>query len=158
MTFYAACAIMKEVPGKTRIIKSYLEKNMDYSAYNTDDKQQRIRVVLIATAIAVIVLGIASWAIIAIVGSRNQAAVQETETVAVDDTVKTEEPTPTAAPVTEGVSKTTAPAKQTTTTQTQVQNAVPETGPEELLPLALVAGLGTAFVASRKLAKNSVIA
>ncbi|MBQ3309560.1 hypothetical protein IJG78_02690 [Candidatus Saccharibacteria bacterium] len=124
---------------------------MDYNSYDgAEDKQQRTRIIIITTAIAIIVLGIAAWAIIAIVGSRAPEVAETTPTVAVDDATsreKTKEEQP--APVTEGVTKTTAPAA----TNTKAQETVPETGPEELLPGALVAGLGTTYVASRKLAK-----
>ena len=134
---------------------------MDYN-YASEDKTQRLRVIIITIAFSIIVLGIAAWAIIAIVGSRNSdeniaesptiAAVDENKTAAVEEKVET-------APATEGVSKTTestttsankAAANKPATTAT----AVPETGPEELLPLAMVLGTGTAFAFSRKMAKN----
>lgn len=126
---------------------------MEYEYDGAEDKQQRQRVIIITTAIAVIVLGIAAWAIIAIVGSRTpEVAESNTGLVATEDATsreKTVEEQP--APVTEGVSKTTAPVK-TQTAATTTSNAVPETGPEELLPLALVAGAGAVYLSSRKLA------
>ena len=129
---------------------------METNTYDSvEDKEQRVRTIIITTAIAVIVLGIAAWAIIAIVGSRSSAEVADEPAVAVDDATsreKTVEEQP--APVTEGVTKTTAPAKPQVTTQT----TVPETGPEEILPLAMVLGLATAYVASKHLAKAKNIA
>ena len=80
---------------------------MDYNSYDgAEDKQQRTRIIIITTAIAIIVLGIAAWAIIAIVGSRAPEVAVTTPTVAVDDATsreKTKEEQP--APVTEGVTK-----------------------------------------------------
>ena len=135
---------------------------MDYN-YASEDKTQRLRVIIITIAFSAIVLGIAVWAIIAIIGSRNSddsiaetpaiAAVDENKTAAIEEKAET-------APVTEGVTKTTestttsankAAANKPATTAT----SVPETGPEELLPLAMVLGTGTAFAFSRKMAKNA---
>ena len=135
---------------------------MEYEYNNAEDKQQRMRTIIITTAIAVIVLGIAAWAIIDIVGSRAETEANDSTTqVALDDATSREkaaEEQP--APVTEGVSKTTEePAKPAATQNTaKPQSAVPETGPEELLPLALVCGLATAFVASKRLARAKNIA
>ncbi|MBQ8984560.1 hypothetical protein IJ098_01725 [Candidatus Saccharibacteria bacterium] len=124
---------------------------MEYEYDDAEIKKQRVRTIAFTTAIAVIVLGIAIWAIIAIVGSRNTEIADTSEPVATQDATskeqtKDEQP----APVTEGVVKTTEPAKKVTSTP--AKEAVPETGPEELLPLALVAGAAAAYVSSRKLA------
>ena len=135
---------------------------MDYN-YASEDKTQRLRVIIITVAFSIIVLGIAAWAIIAIVGSRNSdqniaespaiAAVDENKTAAVEEKVET-------APATEGVSKTTESTttsanKAATNKPATTATSVPETGPEELLPLAMVLGTGTAFAFSRKMAKNA---
>lgn len=136
---------------------------MDYN-YASEDKTQRLRVIIITVAFSIIVLGIAAWAIIAIVGSRNSdeniaespaiAAVDENKTAAVEEKVET-------APATEGVSKTTESTattsanKAATNKPATTTTSVPETGPEELLPLAMVLGTGTAFAFSRKMAKNA---
>ena len=135
---------------------------MDYN-YASEDKTQRLRVIIITVAFSIIVLGIAAWAIIAIVGSRNSdeniaespaiAAVDENKTAAIEEKVET-------APATEGVSKTTESTttsanKAATNKPAATAATVPETGPEELLPLAMVLGTGTAFAFSRKMAKNA---
>ena len=125
---------------------------MEYEYDDAEIKKQRIRTIAFTTAIAVIVLGIAIWAIIAIVGSRSNTEIADTtETVVIDDTSREKTTEEQPAPVTEGVVKTTETAKKTTTTAS-VKEAVPETGPEELLPLALVAGAAAAYVSSKKLA------
>ena len=129
---------------------------MDFNPYTTEDREQKVRIIIATVAIAVIVLGIASWAIIAIVGNKdgNQGA------VAVDDNSVSENAPEANTPKTEGVTTTVQPtvpvvktAAQTTTTTTAQKDNVPETGPEEILPFALVVGLITAYVSSRKLAK-----
>lgn len=126
---------------------------MEVNPYTNEDKEQRRRVIIVATTIAVIILGIAVWSIIAIVGgSKKNTTADQPTTVAVDDkngksTQINTKPSESSAPASEGVSKTTAPAKTTTST-----GEVPETGPEEILPLALVLGGATAFVSSKKLA------
>ncbi len=130
---------------------------MDFNPYSTEDKQQKTRIIIATVAIAAIVLGIAAWAIIAIVNGRNNTAVDQTA-VAVDDntTVKETEP---SAPASEGVTTVTQPTTQTATvttlpTPTVQQNNVPDTGPEEILPLALVAGMMVTYISSRKFAKR----
>ncbi len=126
---------------------------MEYN-YAAEDKVQRIRAIIITVAFSVIVLGIAAWAIIAIVSSRNggeTAKVEEEAPVAVVEEAKVEEkvetqPTPETKPV--------EPVKVETKRATvKTQETVPETGPEELLPLAMILGTGTAFAFSRKMAK-----
>ncbi|MBR2588740.1 hypothetical protein IKE84_00090 [Candidatus Saccharibacteria bacterium] len=126
---------------------------MEYELEGVEDKKQRQRVIIITTAIAIIVLGIAAWAIIAIVGSRSPEVPATAEIAATEDATsreKTVEEQP--APVTEGVTKVTEPKKQSTTAT--AKETVPETGPEELLPVALVAGTAAAYISSRKLAKR----
>ncbi len=176
---------------------------MDTSMYETDDKTQRRRVIVVATLIGLVVLSIAAWAIVAIAnndqGLKNAATKQE---VAVDDGANKE------APKTEGVSTEVAgTASEQTEAEKQeqaakqqeeaakqqqeqaakqreeaakkqeeiakqqeqaassssantnktiaAQDTVPATGPEELLPLALVAGLAATYFASRKFAKRA---
>lgn len=128
---------------------------MDFNPYTTEDKEQKVRIIIATVAIAVIVLGIASWAIIAIVGSKNG----NQEAIALDDSSVSDEAPEANTPKTEGVTVTTQPTtpvvKNTTTQTTSMQkDNVPETGPEEILPFALVIGLATAYISSKKLAKN----
>lgn len=138
---------------------------MDTSYYEYEEKSQRRRVVAITAIIAVVVLIITSWAIVQIIS--NASTETSEEVVAVDDGAK--------IPATEGVTSEGADAQNETeadliaTEQNDVVenetqsvaalssvSSVPETGAEELLPLALVAGSGAAFIASRKLAKSEV--
>ena len=137
---------------------------MDTNYYESDDKSQRRRVIVITTAIALIVLGLASRAIVAIVSGGQQGTADK---VTVDDTTKTaavsENVTETTAPVTEGVTTdgtatSTAAVSTNTSATPATRNTVPNTGPEELLPLALVAGSGVAFAASTKLKKHGLAA
>ena len=134
---------------------------MEVNPYTTDDKEQRRRIIIVATTIAVIILGIAVWSIIAIVGGskKNTTADQPAQVANVDDgkgksTEISTVPAESDAPSTEGVSKTTQSntANKPATTTASAQSAVPETGPEEILPLALVLGGLTAYVSSKKLA------
>ena len=132
---------------------------MEVNPYTTDDKEQRRRIIIVATTIAVIILGIAVWSIIAIVGGskKNTTADQPAQVANVDDgkgksTEISTVPADSNAPTSEGVSKTAQTNKPSTTTATTTaQSAVPETGPEEILPLALVLGGLTAYVSSKKL-------
>lgn len=123
---------------------------MEYEYDDAEIKKQRVRTIAFTTAIAVIVLGIAIWAIIAIVGSRNTAEVADTtETAKVEATSKEKTVEEQPAPVTETVVKPAEPAKKPAA---PAKETVPETGPEELLPLALVAGAAATYVSSKKLA------
>ncbi|MBQ9403090.1 hypothetical protein IJU22_00760 [Candidatus Saccharibacteria bacterium] len=135
---------------------------METNPYVNDDKEQRRRIIIVATTIAVIILGIAVWSIIAIVGGskKNATTDQPAQVANVDDgkgksTEISTVPAESNAPATEGVSKTTqnnsTTANKPSTTAT-AQGAVPETGPEEILPFALVLGGLTAYVSSKKLA------
>ena len=124
---------------------------MEVNPYTNEDKEQRRRVIIVATTIAIIILGIAVWSIIAIVGGSKKTTDQPAQVAAQEDSGKSTQiatkPAESEAPKTEGVSKT-APA----TTTKPATNEVPETGPEEILPLALVLGGAAAFVSSKKLA------
>ena len=128
---------------------------MEVSPYTNEDKEQRRRVIIVATTIAVIILGIAVWSIIAIVGgSKKNSSTDQNTQVAVDEgqgksSQVSAEPVEPDAPAIEGVS-TSAPAPAPAVVATQ--NEVPETGPEEILPFALVLGCITAYVSSKKLA------
>ena len=139
---------------------------METSYYESEEKSQRRRVIIIATLITLIVLGVAVWAIVTIISANSQIGASNTDTeVAVDDrSLNSAE-----APKTEGVTSETAAglsadsakdssAKDTTKADSTTATSVPETGPEDLLPLALIAGSGAAFVTSKKLAKNEIIA
>ncbi len=138
---------------------------MDFNPYAKEDKQQKIRIIIATAAIAVIVLGIATWAIIAIVGSKDNIALNQDTTIAIDDGIANEKE-PEDAPKTEGVIKETEPiiekgqeTEKSVSLPTPVvtqEASVPETGPEEVLPVALIAGLMIAYLGSRKLAEARI--
>ncbi|MBQ3326143.1 hypothetical protein IJG79_03295 [Candidatus Saccharibacteria bacterium] len=146
---------------------------MDFNPYATEDKQQKVRIIIATAAIAVIVLGIATWAIIAIVGGKdNKVSTEQNATVAVDDNAnntsansnKDQSASSEVAPESDGVSNSgnvtevhsTGDDAPTTSLPTPVvitqEASVPTTGPEEILPFALVAGMLVAYLYSRKLA------
>lgn len=174
---------------------------METGLYESEDKTQRRRVIIVTSIIAIVVLCIAAWAIVAIVGSSDKniepntnktevatddgaaaaaatAATEKTNTenkgTEKTDAEKTDaEKTETEAVVAnkETDNKETANKeaanKETDTPQatsaeknaevsyfTRAADEVPETGPEELLPLALVVGAIVTFIGSRKLAKR----
>lgn len=132
---------------------------MEENPYINEDKEQRRRVIIVATTIAIIILGIAVWSIIAIVGGSKKnteqvAQVATTSETSSKETQAVSKTTETEAPASEGVStvvENAQPVVKNTATSVAT-DAVPETGPEELLPLALVLGGITAFVSSKKLA------
>lgn len=134
---------------------------MEYDPYNAEDKQQRTRAIIITSVIAVLVLGIAIWAIIAIVSSRNNntAISNDNTTVAVDEGSNKKGTTDqttnypadnTNVPNTEGVTAQVQPQTPAPAAASQLTT----TGPEDLLPLALVAGSAAMFISSRSLAKR----
>ena len=143
---------------------------METSYYESEEKSQRRRVIIIATLITLIVLGVAVWAIVTIISANSQIGASNTDAeVAVDDrslnsaeAPKTEGVTAEAATSSSADSTTDSAkdssAKDTTKADSTAVTSVPETGPEDLLPLALIAGSGAAFVTSKKLAKNEIIA
>ncbi|MBR3263785.1 hypothetical protein IKF94_00925 [Candidatus Saccharibacteria bacterium] len=146
---------------------------MEVNPYSNEDKEQRRRVIIVATTIAIIILGIAVWSIIAIVGNskkNNTVATEQTAQVATsDNTGKSTQietkPTESEAPVSEGVSTTNNQSTSATTTPavhsqpaatTTTTSSVPETGPEEILPFALVLGSITTFAFSKKFATRDI--
>ena len=147
------------------------------NSYGNEDKEQRRRIIIVATTIAVIILGIAVWSIIAIVGGSKKNTAEQTSQVATEDnsgksTQINSKPAESNAPASEGVSttkdasdkntndktasdKTASSSASATSTPvvktTTANNAVPETGPEEILPFALVAGCMVAYLSSKRL-------
>ena len=119
--------------------------------YGHQNNSQRIRFIIITSIVAIVVLGIAVWAIVAMVSGKNKNnTTAKVETTAVseqtDKKQETEKKSSSVASTTESTPKTTpAPAPE-------VKEDIPSTGPEEFLPLALTAGTFAAYLASRKLA------
>ena len=115
------------------------------------EKKDRQKVIMIATAIVAVVL-ILVVAIIVVATRKtggDSVGGENNEPIAVEETPKTEEKA--NDPSTE---KTTVPVSTKTTEAQATATAVPDTGPEDLLPLALVLGVlttaGTAYIMSRK--------
>ena len=143
--------------------------------YGQQNNSQKIRFIIITAVVAVVVLGIAVWAIVAMVSgkNRNTTKVTEPDTVATQDqtdkqTESTEKQSEDITSTTEGVS-TTVPAQtqtnnQASSTQTQPStinstaaaksNNLPSTGPADFLPIALLLGSLTTCLASAKLARE----
>ena len=119
--------------------------------YGHQSNSQKIRFIIITSIVALVVLGIAVWAIVAMVSGKNKnntTAKVETATVSeqTDKKQETEKKSSSVASTTESTPKTTpAPAPE-------VKEDIPSTGPEEFLPIALTAGTFAAYLASRKLA------
>lgn len=145
---------------------------MDTSYYESEDKKQRRTVVAIIALIAIVALSITVWAIISIVSSSDTTKIAESPEIAVDDPAseapKTEGVT-TASEAEEGTEtpasndidsteKTNISAGQSDSSSLATVSSVPETGPEDFLPLALLAGSGAAFVSSKRLTKDRTLA
>lgn len=124
--------------------------------YGHQNNSQKIRFIIITSIVAIVVLGIAVWAIVAMVSGKNKNnTTAKVDTVAVADQTdkkqqEDEKKSSNVTSTTEGVT-TTIPA-QTTPAETQ-KDDMPSTGPEEILPFALVLGSLTTYLCSLKLAK-----
>ncbi|MBQ9029494.1 hypothetical protein IJ114_01850 [Candidatus Saccharibacteria bacterium] len=123
--------------------------------YGQQNNSQKIRFIIVTSIVAIVVLGIAVWAIVAMVSGKNKNnTTAKVDTVAIEDQTdkkqqETEKKSSSITSTTEGVTKT-VPA------QTTVKEDLPSTGPEEFLPIALVLGFFTTYLGSRKLAKATV--
>lgn len=131
-----------------------------------NNKAQNLRFIIVTALVGLVILGIAIWAITFVVNSGKKTEVSSAETtssaltsntpaatsdpsampsaVATDASAANDTPTETTeAPTIEGVVVTTPPAVETVA-------ETPYTGPEEILPVALVAGTGVAYALSRR--------
>ena len=125
--------------------------------YGQQSNSQKIRFIVITAIVAVVILGIAVWAIVAMVSGRNRnvSNTEDTTVATKDDTDtnvgrnKTEEKSSDITTSTDGVIAV-VPAHPTTTTE----DDLPSTGPEDVLPLALTLGSLTACVGSALLLKK----
>ena len=139
-----------------------MEANGLYGAQNS--KAQNIKFIVTTALVALVILGIAVWAIIFMVGQRDKVvgtADEETGvTTAIADQANQE-----VVEVTElnNSSSTEAAADNTpetnaaaSVTLTSVDSSnIPKTGPEDLLPVAMLAGTAVAYLGSRKLAREA---
>ena len=128
-------------------------------------KAQNIRFIVTTALVALVVLGIAVWGIIYAVGG-NRGDKGENKPAETAQTEKTEEKTTVEAASGENTSsnvvevtdlKDEKSAKSETTaavaTTTTENENIPKTGPEGIIPIALLLGAITTFAGSVKLAK-----
>ncbi|MBQ6355156.1 hypothetical protein IJJ18_01915 [Candidatus Saccharibacteria bacterium] len=125
-------------------------------------KVQNIRFIVTTALVALVVLGIATWGIIyAVGGSRNaeEGENQPAETTqAAENTATDESAGDDVVEVTDLKGESTAETKTETETEantvaTSSEN-IPKTGPEGIIPIALLLGAMTTFAGSVKLAKS----
>lgn len=128
-------------------------------------KAQNVRFIITTAVVAVLILGIAVWGIIYAIGGgrKTDTAETETETTTSDEIVSDEiiaEETSSSTTVSEDDVLEVTNLKEDTTEEATVETAVttaseniPKTGPEDVLPVALVLGALVAFAGSAKLAK-----
>ena len=131
---------------------------MDY--YQDDgERARKIKIIAVATAAAVAVLAIGAWIIVAAISSTNTA--QDEGNVAVEETTISEEKPEENKNTDKDSGKTTAKVPENKTTAPVVTEVdtkktdLPTTGPADMLPFALLAGVMVAFMTSRSLAKAS---
>ena len=124
--------------------------------YGHQNNAQKIRFIIITSIVAIVVLGIAVWAIVAMVSGKNKNnSTAKVETVSVtEQTEKKQEEKKTSSTTSTNESTTVVTPAQTTTTETN-KDDIPSTGPEEFLPVALTAGTFVTYLSSRKLAKEA---
>ena len=124
--------------------------------YGHQNNSQKIRFIIITSIVAIVVLGIAVWAIVAMVSGKNKNnTTAKVDTVSVTDQTdkkqqEAEKKSSNVTSTTEGVT-TTIPA-QTTPAESEKED-MPSTGPEQFLPIALTAGTLVTYLGSLKLAK-----
>lgn len=123
--------------------------------YGQQNNSQKIRFIIVTSIVAIVVLGIAVWAIVALVSGKNKNSTAKVDTGAVQEQTDNKQK--------ETEKKTSDTTTESTTvvipTKTQTVEApkedIPSTGPEEFLPIALVLGALTTYIGSIKLAKSS---
>ena len=119
--------------------------------YGHQNNAQKIRFIIITSIVAIVVLGIAVWAIVAMVSGKNKSnSTAKVETVSVTEQTEKKEEKKTSSTTSSNGSATTP--VQTTPVETK-KDDIPSTGPEEILPFALVLGSLTTYFGSLKLTK-----
>lgn len=129
-------------------------------------KAQNIRFILTTALVAVVILGIAVWGIVYAVSGEKKVETDNngvTEVVAEENIDSNEEKSDNVievtnlseekAAATETTATTATAATAETKTTTTTKSDIPKTGPEGILPIALLAGTFVAFIGSLKLAK-----
>ena len=130
-----------------------------YGAQNT--KTQNIKFIITTTLVALVILGIAVWSIVFIVGQQEKtnletSSAEEPTTTSVTDQISQE-----IVEVTELTSEPKAAEQTPETVAAASVNAaedssIPKTGPEDILPLALLTGTVISYLGSKSLAKKDV--
>lgn len=127
-----------------------------------NSKTQNLRFIIVTALVGLVILGIAIWAITFVVGNLGKKS-----STASDDATKTASTSVSAnsdasampsaiSDQTEAPASTTEPSTTAPTTEGVVVvtpptvSSVPDTGPEEFLPVALVAGTSVAYIASKR--------
>lgn len=146
-----------------------------YGAEN--QKAQGIKFVITTVLVAAVIIGIAVWGIVFVVsntkrdaGLAGNGAGTDSSEVATEDTKSEDTSTQEivevtdlsdadATETTEGVNASEAPAEEANatngaTTSAQPTRNIPKTGPEDLLPVALLAGIAVAYFGSRRLVNS----
>ncbi|MDO4987093.1 MAG: hypothetical protein Q4E46_02135 [Candidatus Saccharibacteria bacterium] len=128
-----------------------------------NSKTQNLRFIIVTVLVGLVILGIAVWAITFVIGNFSKkpaVSVDEDKTATSSVSASSDSsamPSPVANP-SDTPTSTTTPSTTPSTTENAVVttppavtvSSVPETGPEDILPFALVAGTSVAYVTSKK--------
>ncbi|MBR0480459.1 hypothetical protein IJJ46_01380 [Candidatus Saccharibacteria bacterium] len=129
-----------------------------------NSKTQNLRFIIVTVLVGLVILGIAVWAITFVIGNFSKkpaVSVDEDKTTTSSVSASSDSsamPSPVANPSDDTPTSTTTPSTTPSTTENAVVttppavtvSSVPETGPEDILPFALVAGTSVAYVTSKK--------
>lgn len=139
-----------------------METNGLYGAQNS--KAQNIKFIVTTALVALVILGIAVWAIIFMVGQRDKIVGTASDENGVAATIA-DQANQEVVEVTElnrnSDTETTAGSAPETTAAASISLAsansgtIPKTGPEDFLPVAMLAGTAVAYLGSRKLARKA---
>jgi len=139
-----------------------MESNGLYGAQNS--KAQNVKFIVTTALVALVILGIAVWAIIFMVGQRDKIVGTASDENGVAATIA-DQANQEVVEVTElnsnSDTETTAGSAPETTAAASVSLAssksenIPKTGPEDFLPVAMLAGTAVAYLGSRKLAREA---
>ena len=124
--------------------------------YQDTEQKRKIRIVTIATIVAVVVLGLGVWLVVAAISStkkNNNTVATESSVTERKDTTKPDadkqgNPTATSPANQYGATeqKTTTTSAAATTPATPAKQEVPSTGPEDMVPVAILAGVATYLI------------
>ncbi len=140
---------------------------MDNGLYGAQNaKVQNIKFIITTALVALVILGIAVWSIVFIVGQQENtnleaSSTEESTTASVTDQISQEivevtESTTEPKAVEQTPETVAAASVSTTSTTTTNDSSIPKTGPEDVLPLALLVGTAIAYFGSKTLAKKDV--